>query len=77
MGSKAVVTHQLGTQIRRTVHRVPWSRGGTALLCREAERSGSLLTRYCKQGCGMGYAVSHMLQLVLLDAGSEGCVQSG
>ena len=48
---------------------------GPALLCREAERSGSLLTHYSKQGCGVSYAVSHVLWFVLLDGGAEVCVQ--
>lgn len=48
---------------------------GIAWLCREAERSGSLLTHCCKQGCGVGYTVSHVFWFVLLDGGAEGCVQ--
>ena len=48
---------------------------GPALLCREAERSGSLLTHHNKQGCGMGYTVSRVLWFILLDGGAEGFVQ--
>ena len=48
---------------------------GPALLCREAERSGSLLTHHSKQGCAMGYTVSHVLWFILLDGGAEGFIQ--
>ena len=50
---------------------------GPALLCREAERSGSLLTHHSKQGCGVSYAVSRVLWFILLEGGLKFVFSSG